>query len=364
MESELRLATSSAEPDRQLWVPQLYLSAIKQFEDHAKRQIERVRKNFNSLSDDDKASLVRDPEQQVGRVAEAASTNEKFLAKLVELFEKASALVPADTRQPACVPSGKQPVQNLLHSFVREWSADGEAERKDCFEKLLTALDGHAKASGTKLRVLLPCAALGRLGYEVQCRGHVCEASEGRMLHFLGAALISQHVEKESLDLQPFATNTCNRFHFEDHVRRTPVPDVDVQPGLLPATRFGEFARLYGTAAAFASFDVLLTAFAIDSSANVFRFVRTAAHAVKIGGLWANFGGLAHDTDHDEARGHGLELSWEELRFAISQFFDIQEEEFVDAYCASNSRSMMAMQYNCIYFKAVRNGNPSLGIGA
>eukprot|EP00435_Cladocopium_sp_Y103_P043902 s1504_g12.t1 len=58
------------------------------------------------------------------------------------------------------------------------------------------------------------------------------------------------------------------------------------------------------------------------------------------------------------AIGHGLELSWEEIKFALSHFFEIQDEEWVDALHAQNAQSLMQMQYTCIYFKVTRNSAP------
>ncbi|OLP97541.1 hypothetical protein AK812_SmicGene20127 [Symbiodinium microadriaticum] len=64
-----------------------------------------------------------------------------------------------------------------------------------------------------------------------------------------------------------------------------------------------------------------------------------------------------------QAAGHGLELSWEELKFALSHFFEVQEDEWIDALHAQNGESLMQMQYTCIYFKATRNTTPVPGIG-
>merc|ERR1712232_1010019 len=155
--------------------------------------------------------------------------------------------------------------------------------------------------------------------------------------------------------------NTCNRFKAEDHVRKVPLPDVDVPS--LPPVIFGDFLQLYDAAAKRASFDACVTAFALDNSPNILRFVRIIAHIVRPGGLWANFGPLAYDQEHDESHGHGVELSWEELKCALSNFFEVVEENFIDSFHASNMESMMQMQYNCIYFTAVRNSTPSEGIG-
>merc|ERR1719384_546167 len=141
----------------------------------------------------------------------------------------------------------------------------------------------------------------------------------------------------------------------------TPVPEVPVAH--LPDIILGDFLRLYDSAAECGAYDAVVTAFSVDTTSNIFRYVRTVAHVVRPGGLWANFGPLAYDTDHDEEHGRGVELSWEELRHAISHFFDIQEEGYVDSFIAANTESMMQIQYTCVYFRATRNDTKAVGIG-
>lgn len=209
-------------------------------------------------------------------------------------------------------------------------------------------------------------ANLGRLAFDLQQKGHSVVGCEARIMHYVGAEFVRRRcAEVNSHRLQPFALNTCNRFKPKDHVRDTPIPDVAVPDGALPPIHFGEFIHLYDSPEERAAFDGLVTSFSVDTSPCIFRFVRTAAHVVRPGGIWTNFGPLAYDTDHDDAHGHGLELSWEELRYAVSHYFDIDQssEAFVDSLNAANGESMMQTQYSCIFFKAVRNDKPAIGIG-
>eukprot|EP00434_Breviolum_minutum_P001833 symbB.v1.2.001623.t1/scaffold80.1/size342472/10 len=198
-------------------------------------------------------------------------------------------------------PVGTKPVQTVLQTFVREWSSEGAQERQACFDRLLGAVGHLPKAS----RVLVPSCCLGRLAHEVACRGHSVEATEGRLLHWFGMELLRRNPSPEAFRPQPFALNTCNRLKFMDNHRVTPVPELAIKEGLLPPVRFGEFTAMYGKSEAKECFDCLLTAYALDLSPNVFRFVRTAAHVLRPGGMWANFGPLAYDTDHDEAHKSG-----------------------------------------------------------
>lgn len=352
--------------------PGALLELMRAYTEHSHREVKRVQRNLTGLSDDDQASLTRKPELQVRTMEEAVSANLALLEKVVGVIQEVQASLPGLEAQAACLPQGGKAVQNLLQMFVREWSAEGLEERRECFECLLDALDDHLKAQLDQARasgaappqVLCPGVQLGRLLFEVQSRGYAGEACEGRALSFVAGEFVRRHCAvREAHRIQPFVLQTCNRFRAEDHVRAMPIPDVDLQEGKLPPVRFGDFVQLYNTAGARGRFDALLTAFSLDTSSNIFRYVRTAAHVVRPGGLWANFGPLAYDTDHDEAHGHGVELSWEELSYALSHFFEIHEQTFVNSLHAANAESMMQIQYSCIFFKAVRNSTPSLGIG-
>jgi len=350
------------------------LKTIRTYAEHSHGEVHRVNRNLTGLSDGDQATLTWRAEDQVQKMKEAVSANLEFLGNIGNFIREvqASGLLSRLDEQPDCMPQGSKAIQNLLQMFVREWSSEGLEERRECFEKLLGSLESHlrpqlhqAKFSGASApKVLCPGVHLGRLFFEVLARGYAAEACENRPLLFVGGEFVrKQCTQREVSRIQPFVLQTCNRFHAEDHIRVVAIPDVDIAEGTLPPVRFGDFVRLYDTANARGSFDAMLTAFALDTSSNIIRYVRTAAHVIRPGGLWANFGPLAYDTDNDEAHDHGVELSWEELSYAVSHFFEIQEQEFVSAFHASNEKSMMQIQYSCIFFKAVRNDKPSPGVG-
>eukprot|EP00928_Gymnodinium_smaydae_P061473 TRINITY_DN45536_c0_g1_i1.p1 TRINITY_DN45536_c0_g1~~TRINITY_DN45536_c0_g1_i1.p1 ORF type:complete len:391 (+),score=79.65 TRINITY_DN45536_c0_g1_i1:84-1175(+) len=352
------------------------LQVLDQYDARARQEVARVNRNLTGLSADDKASLVRSVEEQVRVTQEAVDTNKVFLDHIRNLIreEQANAGSQGDAAGKRCGPyPTSKSVENFMHTTVREWSKEGQKERGECFERLLGALDAHlatkrdgARAAGEEApSVLCPGTMLARLPYEVNLRGYRCESCESRPLLFFGSELIRRQGScSEALLMQPFALNTCNRFKAEDHVRRVPVPDVSVNPACFPPVRFGDFSELYEKASTRNTFDAVLTAFAIDASPNVLRYVRTVAHLVREGGMWANFGPLAYDADHDEAHSNGVELSWEELKHAISHFFEVKEDTYIDAFHASNMESMMQLQYSCVYFSAVRNSVPCEGIGS
>lgn len=345
-----------------------YLEAIRAYKEYSEREVERVRRNLTGLSADDKSSLVWPLEDQVKQMDEAVRANVAVLEKVAQLLRDAPAWSEEDDKSDFL--PGVKPVQTLLQTLTREWSKEGEEERAGCFDRLLGSLEEHLKVKADELkaageappRVLCPGANLGRLPFEVQSRGYACSGCEARVLHFYGTEFIRQHGSvREAHRIQPYALNTCNRFKMKDHVRSTPVPETEVRE--LPEIRLGDFLQLYDAPTECGAYDAVLTAFSLDATSNVLRFIRTVAHAVRPGGLWANFGPLAYDTEHDEEHGSGIELSWEELRHAISHFFVIGEESFVDSSHAENAASMMQIEFSCIFFRAVRNTNAATGIG-
>ncbi|CAK8993238.1 unnamed protein product [Durusdinium trenchii] len=73
------------------WAAAACLENFRQYREMATREVERVRRNLNGLSDDDKASLIRKPEEQVKAIEEAVKATLTLLEKLEELMKKAAA---------------------------------------------------------------------------------------------------------------------------------------------------------------------------------------------------------------------------------------------------------------------------------
>jgi len=334
-----------------------------------------VTRNLNGLSDDDKAELIRSPDVQISLMQDAVNMNLAFLEKITSLIETGQKSLAEDEQAKhiqLTIPSHKS-VEKMLGGVVREWSKEGEEERAECFQRLLGALESHlasardeaASSGAARPRVLCPSAQLGRLPFEVQNRGFDCESCEEQaLLYFCSEFLRHEGADAEAHRIRPFALETCNRVKANDNVRDINFPEVPVIAASLPRTRLASFTKLYDSSATRATFDAVLTNHCLDTSGNIFRYVRTIAHVVRPGGLWVNFGPLAFEQrGNDEGHGHGVEVSAEELKFAVSHFFEIKEEAYVSGLYAENARAMMQFQIGCIFFSAVRNDKPVPGIG-
>lgn len=72
-------------------------------------------------------------------------------------------------------------VASTLHQLVRDWSEEGAPERELCYTPLLDELVVRlpvTPSNKNKQRVLVPGSGLGRLAFEIACRGYVTQGNE------------------------------------------------------------------------------------------------------------------------------------------------------------------------------------------
>ncbi len=131
---------------------------------------------------------------------------------------------------PPCSFSYFSKVVSTLHQFVREWSAEGEAERDACFGPLLAELCERLPVTPenkNKQRVLVPGAGLGRLVFEVVRLGYACQGNEFSLfMLFASSFVLNCTPAAESFVIHPWIDNPSNHFRLVDMCRMVRVPDV------------------------------------------------------------------------------------------------------------------------------------------
>lgn len=298
---------------------------------------------------------------------EAVQLNQDFLCRIAaeaqRLHDDCSGEPPEKSARLNSGPaiSLSKQASRLLRNFAREWSTEGEVERSEEFSKIIGALEKHVPASECrKALVVFPQIRLQRLAVEIGKKGYDCEGTEPSFFFYLGGELLRRGPFKaEEIKIQPYAMSTCNRVEFRDHVRDVLVPDVPLASLKFPTVTLGTFTSLYEHPKYAATCDAIVTDYTLDSSVNIFLFIRTVAHSIKPGGAWINWGPLDSQALHDDSHGWmAVEMSWEEVRHAVSHFFDIKEEGFYDSFIASNKLSMMRKLFEVIFFVAIRNNEP------
>jgi carnosine N-methyltransferase len=247
-------------------------------------------------------------------------------------------------------------VRSTIKQFVREWSKEGEGERKQSFASLIEGLRKHLPITDESNRPFIVCpgSGLGRLPYELAKAGYNAQGNEFSYHMILGSYWLLNCGESD-VPIFPFALNFSNTVGEKSRLRMIKIPDeVPTSTQGQMSMCAGEFVEVYEKQGlGFA--DGVVTCFFIDTAKNIMLYIRTIAGMIRTGGCWANLGPLLfHYAEQDDQI--SIELSWEEIKILIEKYFDIIEEEFPKKCIYSgNQDSLMATEYHCVYFVARRN---------
>ena len=296
-------------------------------------------------------------------------------------YQKPTAPPPAAPADPRARPTEADfsKVRSTLHSCVRDWAAEGAAERAACYGPILDELERVVPRDG-RSRVLVPGAGLARLVLEVAARGYGAQGNEFSY-HMLLCSnfLLNSGLRPNEVALYPFVDQPSNCRRAGDRLRAARVPDV-VPAALLRgggggepdfSMAAGEFLDVYRDQRE--AWDAVAACFFVDTAPVALEYVAAIWRLLKPGGAWVNLGPLLYhwvptsgaDLEGGlDARGRptagaddrylrALEFSWDELRHAIlAQGFELVREEWRHCTYTANARSMMRTDYDCIFFTA------------
>ncbi|RDL40425.1 N2227-domain-containing protein [Venustampulla echinocandica] len=213
-------------------------------------------------------------------------------------------------------PNDLEKARSSLRQFYRDWSEGGRAEREACFGPVMRALRiERSNRSGSKLRVLVPGAGLGRLVFDLCCDGFDAEGNEISYHQLLASSYILNHCpEARSHTIYPWAHSFSNHKNRANHLMSVQVPDVN--PGVTLGNVEGagqmsmsasDFLLLYSDEDQRDSFDAVATVFFLDTAPNIIRYIEAIRNCLKKGGLLVNVGPLLWHFENNAPGTHGRE---------------------------------------------------------
>jgi len=253
-------------------------------------------------------------------------------------------------------------VRSTLRQFVRDWAKEGQEERDLSYGKIIKEFMTYFPEfinpeTGKKVSVLHPGAGLGRLVYELAKLGYKSQGNEFSFFMLLTSNFILNEVSKiEEFELQPYIHTFSNIQEENQPFAKILIPDECPCDSLPADCDFsmvaGEFVEVYSSQND--DWDSVITCFFIDTANNIIQYIETIAKIIKPGGVWINFGPLLYHYS-DMENECSIELSWEELKHVITRFgFEIKRESFERSKYTPDRKSMMEVNYNCIFFTAVK----------
>ncbi|KAM3414456.1 hypothetical protein BST61_g9621 [Cercospora zeina] len=188
--------------------------------------------------------------------------------------------------------------QSLKHS-VRDWSPEGQAERKATFPYIIDALTSHLSPPSPddnfKYHILVPGAGLGRLAHDISLLGDYMAVTSNEWSSSMNMAyryLQSLSTSHGSISIHPFLENWSHA-KTRDELTRPVLIDPPSNPtGTLLVE--GDFTTKFVHQTG--QFDAIATLFFIDTARNLVAYLETIHSLLKPGGVWVNVGPLLYGT--------------------------------------------------------------------
>eukprot|EP00042_Codosiga_hollandica_P045042 m.451952 g.451952 ORF g.451952 m.451952 type:complete len:458 (-) comp56923_c0_seq8:37-1410(-) len=245
-------------------------------------------------------------------------------------------------------------VYTTIKQFARDWSAEGRAERDQCYGPILRAIEARFATVPDKraVTICIPGSGLGRLAFELASLGYCAQGNEWSAFMLMASNYVLNRCEgTHHTVLYPWAHMYCNNRSSQDQLRAVSIPDCDpfsLPEGSLFSMAAGDFLEIYPDPDCW---DVVASCFFLDTARNVLAYLECIWNMLKPGGYLVNLGPLLYHFE-DNRSAPSIELTYEELRGAIvAMGFVFEEEVFpVTTTYISDPASMLAMQYNCVFF--------------
>ncbi|MCJ8746711.1 hypothetical protein PDJAM_G00144830 [Pangasius djambal] len=335
------------------------INAFRYYRTHVEERLKRCERHFLSLPRRHQ-QLLSGFLDKLAEIRRCMECNHEVLQAIIQncthMFENME--YDEDDNMRKAGPSSTFDMDKLkstIKQFVRDWSEAGKAERDSCYMPIIEEIQKQfppEKCDVSKVKVLVPGAGLGRLAWEIACRGYACQGNEWSFFMLFSSNFILNRCEKEnSLTLYPWVHQFSNNKMSGDQTRAVTFPDVNPH-SLPPDSDFsmtaGDFLEVYTDPN---TWDCVATCFFIDTAHNVLEYIETIWNILKPGGVWINLGPLLYHFEN-MANELSIELSYEEIKDAVVKcgFQPEVERESVLTTYTENERSMLKYLYDCVFF--------------
>ncbi|KDQ06519.1 hypothetical protein BOTBODRAFT_39554 [Botryobasidium botryosum FD-172 SS1] len=261
-------------------------------------------------------------------------------------------------------------LRSTLKQLVRDWSAEGKAERDACYQPILEALVDHFREipedQRGNIRVLVPGAGLARLAYDVVLRGFACQGNEFSHYMLLSSFYILNRTERiNQHTIYPYIHSFSNLPSTDALLKGIQIPDI-LPSTLPPGSNFslvaGDFEEIYGSEEGVEGrepqaglWNAVLTCFFIDTAKNVVNYLRIIHRVLAPGGIWINLGPLLWHYENSSEGDPSIELSLDEVKELARKIgFEIREERRIDTTYTGNVEGMLAYVYRTAFWTAIK----------
>ncbi|KAL8153757.1 hypothetical protein V2J09_011517 [Rumex salicifolius] len=250
-------------------------------------------------------------------------------------------------------------VRCIVRNIVRDWAAEGQEERDQCYNPILEELKRlfTGRSAESPPCCLVPGAGLGRLALEISRIGFACQGNEFSYYMMICSSFILNYSQSVGeWTIHPWIHSNCNSLSDADQLRPVTIPDIlPASAGITEGFSMcgGDFVEVYSDPDQGGAWDVVVTCFFIDTAHNVVEYIEVIWNILKDGGVWINLGPLLyHFADmYCQDNEMSIELSLEDVKKVALQIgFELEKETTIKTTYTTNPRSMMQNWYNAAFW--------------
>ncbi|XP_059664823.1 uncharacterized protein LOC132311108 [Cornus florida] len=250
-------------------------------------------------------------------------------------------------------------VRCVIRNIVRDWAAEGQRERDQCYRPILEELeslfpDRHKESPPV---CLVPGAGLGRLALEISCLGFISQGNEfSYYMMICSSFILNQSDSAGEWTIYPWIHSNCNSLSDSDQLRSVSIPDIHpASAGITEGFSMcgGDFVEVYSDPSQVGVWDAVVTCFFLDTAHNIVEYIEIISRILKDGGVWINLGPLLyHFADmYGQEDEMSVELSLEDIRrVAFYYGFQLEKEKTIETTYTTNPRSMMQNRYYAAFW--------------
>nr|GMC60739.1 carnosine N-methyltransferase isoform X1 [Ipomoea batatas] len=259
-------------------------------------------------------------------------------------------------------------VRCIIRNIVRDWAAEGQKERDQCYKPILEELERlfPNRCKESPPTCLVPGAGLGRLALEISCLGFVSQGNEFSYYMMICSSFILNVTQTaKEWTIFPWIHSNCNSLSDNDQLRPVSIPDIHpASAGITEGFSMcgGDFVEVYSDPSQEGYWDAVVTCFFLDTAHNIVEYIEVISKILKDGGVWINLGPLLyHFADmyslEDEM---SIELSLEDVKkVALHYGFEFVKESTIETTYTTNPRSMMQNRYYTAFWTMRKKTNPA-----
>ncbi|XP_028799342.1 carnosine N-methyltransferase isoform X5 [Neltuma alba] len=181
-------------------------------------------------------------------------------------------------------------VRCIIRNIVRDWAAEGQKERDQCYKPILEELDvlfpNRSKESPPAC--LVPGAGLGRLALEISCLGFISQGNEFSYYMMICSSFILNHTQTAGeWTIYPWIHSNCNSLSDSDQLRPVSIPDIHpASAGITEGFSMcgGDFIEVYSDPSQIGAWDAVVTCFFIDTAHNIVQYIEIISQILRNGG--------------------------------------------------------------------------------